>query len=381
LKRGKFFRVPDGPDDMDRLWADATPLETACLPDWLSAEDVASYRLIASPDSASIPPAEYGAYSRELDELRDIGFVVDARPDDSEAHHVYMACPPSQEIWSIGLYAGQSLLELSQIPGVANPILTRADVTDVPATFVADPFLVRAHGAWHLFFEVMNWKTGKGEIGLASAADGLHWQYRQIVLAEPFHLSYPYAFEWAGQFYMVPESHQAGAVRLYRARRFPLEWECLGTLLSGPNLADASLFHYRDRWWMYVDASPEANHDTLRLYFSDELLGPWREHPASPLIQNDPRHARPAGRVFMNENRPIRLAQNCFSQYGTEVLAFEVTELTPDRYREQPLRRDPLLGPGRETWNAEGMHHLDAHQLDNGTWLAFVDGWRMNKPG
>ena len=38
-----------------------------------------------------------------------------------------------------------------------------------------------------------------------------------IVLAEPFHLSYPYVFEWQGSHYMIPESGAAKSVRLYRA--------------------------------------------------------------------------------------------------------------------------------------------------------------------
>jgi hypothetical protein len=380
LKPGKFFRVPEGPDDMERLWADAMPLGPAHLPDWLDAEDAAGYRLIASPAATSIFPSDDHAYHSELDELRDIGFVVDECPEGPAAHRVFIDCPPREEIWSIGLYAGPAPWALSPLPGVANPILARADVTDVPAISVADPFLVRAQGAWNLFFEVLNWRSRKGEIGLAQSADGLHWRYRQIVLAEPFHLSYPYVFEWAGEFFMVPESHQSGEVRLYRARPFPLTWEYVGALQRGPYLADPSLFRHADRWWMFVDASPEQGHDLLRLFSSPELLGPWREHPRSPIVQNDPRHARPAGRVLIGDNGPVRLAQNCLPQYGTEVFAFEVIELTADRYQERPLRREPLLGPGREPWNSGGMHHLDCQQWNEGSWIACVDGWRLPPP-
>jgi hypothetical protein len=47
------------------------------------------------------------------------------------------------------------------------------------------------------------------------------------------HLSYPYSFTWKGHVYMVPESGQAGAVRLYRAERFPRSWVFVGTLVQG----------------------------------------------------------------------------------------------------------------------------------------------------
>ena len=66
-----------------------------------------------------------------------------------------------------------------------------------------DPFLLRAGRVWHLFFEVWNWHENKGEIGHATSADGLDWQYDRIVLAEEFHLSYPYVFEWAGERWLV----------------------------------------------------------------------------------------------------------------------------------------------------------------------------------
>jgi hypothetical protein len=149
-------------------------------------------------------------------------------------------------------------------------------------------------------------------------------------------------------------------------------------LLQGQYLADASVFRHRERWWMYVDASPEKRHDTLRLHFADDLLGPWREHPLSPLIQGNPQRARPAGRVLIHENRLIRLAQNCLTQYGVEVFAFEVTDLTASSYGERLLSHKPILGPGRETWNGGGMHHLDAHEWTAGQWLACVDGWRIS---
>lgn len=376
LKHGKFFRVPEGPDDMERLWADAVRLDLASLPEWLTVEDLPDYRLIPSPDSASIPSTLCEHYQLELNGLVHIGLIVDERPDDPAAHIIHMERPRRDEVWSIGLYMGTSPWNLAPAPGIANPIITRTDVTDVTASTVADPFLIHANGTWHLFFEVLNWKTRQGEIGLATSADGREWNYRQIVLTEEFHLSYPCVFEWQGHFYMTPESHFAGEVRLYRADNFPFDWKYVGPLLSGPYLADATPFRHRERWWMYVDASPEQQHDTLRLYSADDLLGPWREHPLSPVIRNDPRHARPAGRVIVHDGRLIRLAQSSIPDYGTEVFAFEVIELTESAYRERPVRPEPILGPGREGWNAGGMHHLDAQLQSDGSWLAVVDGWR-----
>ena len=78
-------------------------------------------------------------------------------------------------------------------------------------------------------------------------------------------------------------------------------------MISGQRFSDNSVFHFRDYWWMFSNTSPELKHDTLRLYFSRHLGGPWQEHPASPIISDNPYIARPAGRVIVDANRVIVL--------------------------------------------------------------------------
>src|SRR5215472_2490567 len=70
---------------------------------------------------------------------------------------------PPECIWSIGIYTGNSPLHLSPAPSGLTPVLTAADVTDVPGAFVADPFLVRDDGEWFMFFEMLSSETGRGE--------------------------------------------------------------------------------------------------------------------------------------------------------------------------------------------------------------------------
>jgi hypothetical protein len=279
-------------------------------------------------------------------------------------------------LWSIGLYKGSSPCTVSPARGIQNPILTRDCVSDVRALFVADPFMVRRQDTWYMFFEVYNYDAAKGEIGLATSKDALTWKYEKIVLREPFHLSYPYVFEWNGRYYMIPETHQAQSVRLYESRQFPTEWACTDVLISGQRFSDNSLLRYGDLWWLFSETSSDLKHDTLRLYFSTDLQGPWNEHPASPVVRDDPHVARPAGRIVLWQNRLIRFAQDCFPIYGTRIRAFEILELTTCTYRESPMAKGSILGPGLRTWNLGGMHHIDAHPVDTSQWIALVDGWQ-----
>ncbi|MGH2396784.1 MAG: glucosamine inositolphosphorylceramide transferase family protein [bacterium] len=275
--------------------------------------------------------------------------------------------------WAIGIYTGRSPVHVAASEHIENPVLTRKDVTDVQGEFVADPFMVRVDHTWHMFFEVLNRETAKGEIGLAMSSDALHWAYLRIVLSEPFSVSYPYVFQWMGSYYMIPESRRAGAVRLYEASKFPIRWSLVAELLRG-DFVDSSVFRYENRWWLLAETNPKIKHDTLRLFYADHLTGPWREHPRSPIVQRNPRMARPAGRVLVLEDRLIRYAQDCYPTYSTRVRAFEVTELTTSAYREREVESSPILEPSGAGWNASGMHHIDPHPIDGGWWLACVDG-------
>src|SRR5262245_45863166 len=156
-------------------------------------------------------------------------------------------------IWSIGIYAGKSPLQLA--PAGSNPVISAASVTDVSARFVADPFIYKVDGLWHMFFEVLNNENDRGEIGLATSRDGHSWQYGRIVLKEPFHLSYPYVFRWENDFYMIPEALGASAVRLYRAVSFPEQWIHVNDILHGTH-ADPSILRFDAGWWLFTYPFP-----------------------------------------------------------------------------------------------------------------------------
>ncbi len=82
-----------------------------------------------------------------------------------------------EESWSIGIYEGGSPLALQQCAAANNPVLTRRHVSDVKVKFLADPFIVQDATQWHMFFEVFNLRTKKGEIAWATSQDARHWRY------------------------------------------------------------------------------------------------------------------------------------------------------------------------------------------------------------
>lgn len=250
--------------------------------------------------------------------------------------------------------------------------MTAAQVTDIRGRFVADPFMIKVDGVWHMFFEVMNDATNKGEIGLATSRDERTWQYQRIVLEEPFHLSYPCVFQWNDDFYMIPETLGSGSIRLYRAAPFPNKWVHVLDLFSGRH-ADPSIFQFNGKWWMFTCPAPH-DHDILNLYYAHAPTAGWTAHPCNPIVSGNRRTARPGGRVTVCDGKLIRFAQDCYPTYGNRVRAFEITAITPDTYKEREVAESPVLSPSGEGWNAGGMHHIDPQPGNSAAWLACVDG-------
>lgn len=273
--------------------------------------------------------------------------------------------------WSIGIYTGGSPLKFSPNNIRKNPVLTAQDITDVPASFVADPFMIQKSNRWYMFFEVMNNNTTKGDIGLAISNDGINWKYQQIVLDESFHLSYPYVFEWGGEYYMIPETHEANSIRLYKAIDFPSKWLFETTLLKGNHFVDTSVIFFSGKWWLFTSI---PQNDTLYLYYADKLIGPWIEHPKSPVIIGNKHVARPGGRVIVLNGKVYRYTQDDSPTYGNQLRAFEITELTTKNYKEEEVIGNPILKATGSGWNGKGMHQIDPHQINNGKWIACVDG-------
>jgi hypothetical protein len=251
---------------------------------------------------------------------------------------------------------------------------TAKDVGSPKALFVADPFLVGEPGNWHIFFELMPRGSRKGVIGVAHSEDASKWTYDRVVLEEQFHLSFPFVFRWDDQWLMIPESSEKGEVRLYRADSFPSGWRFERTLLTG-RYSDSVVWESDGEWYMLT--SPRM--ETACLFHAPEPIGPWTEHPSSPVVDGDLRSARPAGPMIASDRGWIRLAQDCEGTYGRAVSAFRVTCLSAENYVEERVSEEPVLGPGAESWRRRGMHQLHSIEVQSGGWICVCDGWRIRR--
>jgi len=277
-------------------------------------------------------------------------------------------------LWSIGVYTGSSPFDLNDPKEIDNPVFTYKDITDREALFVADPFIFEYEGKYLMFLEVaLAHPYGHGDLAYATSDDGIHWEYQQVILDEPFHLSYPQVFEYEGEYYMIPETWETATLRLYKATNFPTEWKLEKTLVDIQNV-DPSIFRQDDMWYIILASNASAGWDTTRIYMSEELTGDWTEHPMSPIIEGDTNVSRPAGRVMKYDGHWYRTAQDCSPTYGQLVNAWRIDKITPTVYKESPLKNNPALAPTGEWWGKDGMHQIDAIKLKDGKWLGVIDG-------
>jgi glycosyltransferase involved in cell wall biosynthesis len=263
---------------------------------------------------------------------------------------------------------------LDQEAGRTDPVFSDEVLDALGLHMTADPFALHRDGRWYLFFEQLEARSRRGEIGLATSTDMRSWSYCGPVLAEPFHLSYPYVIASGSETFMIPECAESGQIRLYRAARFPDRWELCAILAEGLPYKDSSLFERDGRWYLLTETSRQHTYDEMRLFSSGDIRGPWHEHPASPLVTRNSDSARCGGRIVDVDGRLLRFSQSCSRHYGESVLAHVIDRVSETEYREATLP-EKILRPREGAWNSKSVHHLDAHRVPDG-WVRFIDGHR-----
>jgi hypothetical protein len=222
-------------------------------------------------------------------------------------------------------------------------------ISGFPGHEAADPFLATHDGQHYLIYEDMLPVTRHGRLAAMPAFDAA--ARPEVILEKPYHLSYPFVFQHAGDWWMIPESSENRTVDLYRAIRFPYQWEHSRTLMEGAALSDTTPFLYEGMWYFFTTCMLPGRAYMGLLFFAEALDAPWRLHPSSPL-SGDAAIARAAGPIVQWNGKLVRPVQDCALTYGRAVTLFEIQELTPTRLREQKrLQIEP-------TWqkNLSGTH-------------------------
>lgn len=236
--------------------------------------------------------------------------------------------------------------------------LSLADFQLLPddgARYYADPFVVARGAEADIFVEELPYATGRGIISVFTLrADGSATTPRPV-LETAHHLSYPQVFERGGSMWMLPECFASGGLTLYRAARYPDQWEPVAQLIDEP-VHDATLFEHGGKLWIAgttqgpASARWGSSWDSLSLYWADTLLGPWTPHRGNPVLI-DAACARPAGEVFAAGGSLYRPVQDCSRGYGAALGIVQITRLDDGGFGQAVVGRlsfgaaSGVLGP------------------------------------
>lgn len=248
-----------------------------------------------------------------------------------------------------------------------------------PVLFQADSFLFVKEDELFLFYELQHWDD-PGCIVMVKTKDLKTWTKPQIVLRQPFHLSFPYVFEDNGTIYMIPESQESDSIRLFKANEDLSSFTYVRTLLQQErkdgihyNFNDSHLYRKDDKYYLFTSYQKDWMY-YQELYVTDDLLnGNFVKHPASPIcISNE--YGRNGGSLIHYEGQLLRVTQDCHENYGDNVSLLEITRLDEEHFEEKLFRRNVFP---KNSIFLDGGHQLNIASF-KGKYIYATD-YKINK--
>lgn len=232
--------------------------------------------------------------------------------------------------WKIGITHKKSDFDIFRSLPSATPHVQW--LPEEQGHYYADPFLIEKNDLLYIFFEDYIFKSAQGSLAFMTF-DGLSFGKKKGILSAPFHQSYPLIFSHQGDYYCLPEESANGKLILYKATKFPHQWEKCKVIIDRP-CVDATIVHHENRWWIFCTMAGENVNKDLSLFWSDTLLGDWISHTQNP-VRSDIASVRPAGKFFRRDYNLYRPAQDCSHTYGGDIVINRITHLSPTAFSEE----------------------------------------------
>jgi hypothetical protein len=223
--------------------------------------------------------------------------------------------------------------------------------------FWADPCVVARDGKYYIFIEEFVYRKKKGTIAVIEMDASGNYSPPVPVLEQPYHMSYPFVFQYEGDYYMIPETKANATIEIHKCIEFPRRWEKCKVLMANVRAVDSTVFHHNGKWWMFtnlVENEGASPHDELFLFHADSPLAEqWHPHPLNPIV-SDARRARPAGGIIAHNGKLYRPSQKVFPRYGWGFNLSEILVLSETEYQET------LVQDIHPEWDSRmvGMHSL-----------------------
>lgn len=250
----------------------------------------------------------------------------------------------------------------SPYSGLRTSLFRYREIANPEGRFLADPFVLTENGSSICFVEDLFFADDKGRISaIELREDG--YDFLGVVLEEDFHLSFPYVFRDGEHIYMVPESHQANQIRLYKCEEFPTKWVLEFVLMDGVSAVDTLLIRADDGWYMLTSLCSAGIGDyssELHIFCADTLkTTDWRPLACGNPVIFDSRKARSGG-LFHANGKLVRVNQvQRMNHYGASFELNEIIELNSERYAEK--KTDEIYPNFKDGAVSTHHFHTDEH--------------------
>lgn len=285
----------------------------------------------------------------------------------------YSFYPVSGSGWSIGYKEiDNPLIKFDPIESQILDPEWLDERTSQSTRFLADPFLIYEDEMYYIFFE--HQAEGNANIAFLKSPDGKNFEYGGEVLDEDFHLSFPQIFRYQGEFFMLPETKQAGNVLLYKAEDFPFKWKIYDTLIKNVAMQDPAIL-ISDSLFL-ITGRTENLHQFV--YTAESLNGSWQRDEKFNIRSGD--ETRAAGNFFNVEGNWYIPFQKNSDGYGSGVSLYQLI-FEEDKIRFKKIV-DSFLGKNdRIKWFSRGMHHYSSAKIKD-SYFSVFDGDKadMNLP-
>jgi hypothetical protein len=198
----------------------------------------------------------------------------------------------------------------------------------------ADPFPVEEGTKTYIFFEAFDRIKRKGVIGYREINSNRISKIN-IIIKEPFHLSYPYIYREKGSWYIIPESKDLNKIIRYKSKKFPDIWEKEKILINNISAVDPTVFPYckndmkKNDMKLFTYIFESFNKGELQIFHLKD-----NSQTIICNIEDLDGRKRPAGKICIVNNIYYRPSQLCTRSYGEAIIFNKILCLTDNSYEE-----------------------------------------------
>jgi hypothetical protein len=234
--------------------------------------------------------------------------------------------------------------------------------------FYADPFiLIPENEHIKILCEDFAYDDDYGKISLLTFDGNFRQVDHKVLLDTKSHLSFPFIFSENKKTYVFPEASESGKLSCYEYDPLNESLSFLKDIIDLP-FRDSSILKYNDKYWIFGTIIKKDTEDTLHIFFSDNLFGPYVQHPSNP-VKSGLNGNRSAGKFIEVDNIIYRPSQNSKNVYGESITLNKVTKLDELSFKEEPYL---TIRINKKNRNNDGMQRI--HSINIMDDIIVVDG-------